>query len=225
MAPQNKNKDKVAENTDVVVDTEKEKLKSELDELKQLVAQLLKDKQESSANVSVATDPQEIEEDVAIIPPNKMINVTSLFYGGMTLTGNNKRIRFERFGVTQPVSFEDLTHICSNHRNLAEEGAFFIHNKDAVKSLYLEDNYKKFINKQTIENFITLPEEQMRSMFKNTTKEIQETIVDLVIDGVKKYIKGEDSKYSNRNKVEIISELSGKNIYQLANEAVEQEKK
>jgi hypothetical protein len=199
-----------------VIDYEQKsnQLELELAELKELVAQL-------SSNKTIVSD----EDDYEIIPPNKQINVTSLFYGGMTLRGNNEKpIRFENFGITRPISFDDLTHICSNHRRLAEEGAFFIHNKDAIKSLYLEENYKNFIKKEQIENVIDLPEEDIRRITKSLSSELKETVSEVVLAGVKRHIKEGDYKYSNRNKVALIGELCGRDIYKIANDQIEFEK-
>lgn len=202
------------------------KLQSELDELKAMMEQLMESQKTQPEVVTKPQDDMEIDDEVELIPPNKMMNLTSLFYGGMTLQGANKPIRFEHFGMTRPVSFEDLTFICNNHRSLAENGFFFIHNKDAIKALYLDDHYKRFVNKQTIENIITLPDQEITNIFNNVTNELKETIIDVVIAGVKQHIQtGDNMKYSNRNKIELLSSLSGKNIWKIANDAVEEDRK
>src|SRR5690606_15328527 len=123
------------------------------DSLKALMQQLLdsqskqKEESKSESTTSAKNNVDDSDRDYSIIPPNKLVKVTSLFYGGMTLRGSNdKKIRFARFGDTKPVSYEDLTYICTNHENLAEQGAFFIHDTEVVRSLYLERTYAKILD-------------------------------------------------------------------------------
>jgi flagellar basal body P-ring protein FlgI len=197
-------------------------LQKQVDELKSMMAEFLQSQKVSvqSPKEAVSTVSYETDyEDVPMIPANKHIQVTSLFTGGMTVKGvNDKPIRFDHFGMTRPISYDDLTNVVSVHRNLVEDGSFFIHSKEAVKALYLEDIYSKMITKQTIENILELSDEEIRRIFNNTTQNIQETIVDLTIEGVKRHLKQGDMKYSNRNKIELLSELSGKDIYKIAND-------
>ncbi|MBU7316140.1 hypothetical protein [Paenibacillus oleatilyticus] len=201
--------------TDLV--TENEMLKTEISELRQMFQQFMETQklqlQEKEMKVE---DSLTINDDVSIIPPNKLINITSLYSGGMTLRANNKPIRFDKFGITRPVTFEDLTYICSNHRNLAEEGCFFIHDQEAVKALYLSDYYKHFVNKTTIENLITLSHEKISDIFNNLTDTLKETVEDIIVNG----IISNDSKYADRNKIDHISKLCGKNLYKLAQDQI-----
>lgn len=190
---------------------ENKKLKEEISQLKSMFEQLMQKQNEPKNPLRVGSII--VEDEIVEIPPNKLINITSLFYGGMTLkASNNKKIRFDKFGVTLPVTFEDLTYICSNHRNLAEEGSFFIHNQDAVKALYLESNYEKIVNKSTIENLISLSHDQIESVYTELTDSLKETVEDIIIQG----IISNNSKFSDRGKIDLISKLCGKNLFKLA---------
>src|SRR5690606_12188285 len=131
---------------------------NDVNSLKALMQQLIESQSQKEEVVvtSTTSNPEEDQDrDYSIIPPNKLVKVSSLFYGGMTLRGSNdKKIRFARFGDTKPVSYEDLTYICTNHENLAEQGAFFVHDVEVVRSLYLERTYEKILDVKKIENLI-----------------------------------------------------------------------
>lgn len=170
------------------------------------------------SNNNQTTDvPDQKERDVVVdeqdnlepIPLHKAIKVTSLFAGGMTLRGvRNQPIRFEKFGVSKAITYEDLMHITGIYSNLAEQGYFFIHNQEVVKSLYLENSYKHIVKKEVIENLITLSDQEIEGVYRNLTPALQETFVTLVIQG----IQDENPKFGNRNKISLISKLCGQDL-------------
>lgn len=189
----------------------KVQLESEISELKEMVKQLI----QSNQNNKKVTDVSEIEneDELKTIPSQKLINVTSLFFGDLNLIASHgKPINFKHFGTTLPITFEDLTHICNNQRNFAEKGFFYIHSQDAIKILYLTNAYKKIISKSEIENLITLSNEQIKETYTKVTDNIKETIVDVVVHG----IKDGEQKYLDRNKVDFIGSLCNKNLFQIA---------
>lgn len=198
---------------------ENKQLKKEINDLKAMFQQLMSTVQsQNEAKVVAPVIEEEDEYSTIDIQPNQLIKVTSLFYGGMVLRGsNNKRIPFEKFGVTLPVSYEDLNYICSNHRKLAEEGCFYIHDKNAIKALYLEDNYKNIVNKQTIESIITLSDQQITDIITNLTPALRFTVEDIVIQG----IISNDRRYGDRNKIDLISRLCDKNLSKIAQERID----
>ncbi|QSF43533.1 hypothetical protein [Paenibacillus tianjinensis] len=222
----NKNADANAEVPQIQGDTkvdstqeENKQLKREINDLKAMFQQLMSTVQsQNEAKVVTPIIEEEDEYSTIDIQPNQLIKVTSLFYGGMVLRGsNNKRIPFEKFGVTLPVSYEDLNYICSNHRKLAEEGCFYIHDKNVIKALYLEDNYKNIVNKQTIESIITLSDQQITDIITNLTPALRFTVEDIVIQG----IISNDRRYGDRNKIDLISRLCDKNLSKIAQERID----
>lgn len=199
-----------------------QQLEAEINEMKLMMKQILELQSKKQTESDVLLDDTVSEEvsndDYIEIPPNKQINITSLYYGGMTLYGaNKKKIRFERFGVTRPVSFEDLTYICTEHRELAESGAFFIHNKEAVRSLYLEQSYTKILDAKKIANLMDLPHDQIESIMKMLNDVQKNTVEYIVIDGI---ING-DNKYMNYSKLDIINKYCGKNLQKIAQERMD----
>ncbi|MBW3020717.1 hypothetical protein KY334_05450 [Candidatus Woesearchaeota archaeon] len=191
------------------VEIENEQLKSELSDLKKMMEKFLSQKSESSEVENKAEDNKSVFEDNIVMNPTQLINITSLFTGGMTLTGSHgKPIRLDRFGVTIPVTFEDLNHVCSNMRSFAEEGYFFIHSEKAIQLLYLQEKYKKIISAKEIENVITLPIEEIEKTYNNVAKNIKQSIIDIAVQG----IVNNDPLYSDRNKIDVLSKLYGKDL-------------
>lgn len=201
---------------------DKQRLESELGELKEMVKLLLESKTKSVANQEETKefsfeDDLVIADDIPTIDPHKPIPVTNFTKGGMTLKANdNKRFRFEGFGMSRTITFIDLQDVVNNHPSFAREIAFFIHDEDARKALYLADNYKANVNKKVVENFIMLDITKMESFFKSLSNTLQETVIDFVIDGVKE---GSKREYLDRNKIVLLEQLSGKPIYKIVNDS------
>lgn len=201
------------------------RLENEMSELKMMLQQVIQAQTTmNSSNVVSASEvhlKEELglsEEDYSIIPPNKLIRLTSLFYGGMTLRGsNNKPIRFDKFGMTRPVSFDDLTYICTNHPTLAEDGAFFIHDKEAVRALYLENSYTKIIDSKKMENLFDLSRDQIEDIVCSLNDTQMNTVENIVIQGI---IDG-NSKYSNWSKVDVVNKYCKKNLQKIAQDRME----
>jgi hypothetical protein len=219
------NNNKNIDETNTKVEEENTLLRNELSEMKEMLQQLMKAQsktvEESPAPQTKSSDMFDMDEELDIIPLNKLINVTSLFNGILTLKGaNDASMKFNNFGITLPMTFQDLSSACSHSRRFAEEGFFFIHNEQAVKSLYLADYYKKFINKNTLENIITLPAEKIASMYKNTTNTLKDTIIDLIVKG----IVANDPQYLDRTKIYKLSELIGVDIYRRSDSLIETKK-
>lgn len=204
-------KKEIKKKDDVNLEKENEMLRKEVEELKSLVKELLqRDKKEDKKE---EVEKRKVDDESPFeISPHRLIKITSLFTGGMTLRGaKNQPIRFDKFGVQRPVTYEDLIHICNEYRNLAEEGYFYIDDKEAVKALYLEDHYKHIVDRDTIRNLIKLDEEKIKEIYNNLSQTLQESFLDIVIDGIERG----DYEFNDRNKINLISQLCGKNLYEI----------
>lgn len=190
---------------DVTVDAaihspELEELKKENAELKaqlQAVLDKLSEKKESiPLNESKAPDVVYKE-----INPMKLINVVSLSDGGVTLrTAPNGGIpfRFDKFGHTVAITYNDLQNIISTDRSFIEDGSVYICDPDVVKNNYLEDVYSRFLTVDMINNIFTFPTEKIVDMVSNTTETIQESIISLIVKKIN------NNEYVDMNKVDAI---------------------
>lgn len=201
----------MAAKTKAQIESENKVLKEELESIKKMMDALMKSKEVE------AEKPKLQKKDgvfnIVKLDPNTLIYVESLFFGGLTLKGShNKEIRFESFGQVMPVSYEDLTYACSNNRSFAEGGYFYIHNEDAIKSLYLTEHYKSIISADEIKNVINLSDDEIAILYSRVKKNIQTSIISNVILG----IQNNDPKYLDRNKIGFIGTLCKKNLYDVA---------
>jgi hypothetical protein len=106
----------------------------------------------------------------------------------------------------------------SHQHRFKKNGYFMILDNDVVKAHALEDDYKKILTKQQIENILTFEDDVIRTLFSGTTNVIRETIVTMIMQKINS---NEKKDYVDKNKVAILSEIYGKDIYALARNDVE----
>lgn len=191
-------------------------LKIENDELKSQIAELRKQLEDMMAfqqdminqNKEEDSEPiefDETEESYVEISPMKPIKVISLFNGGVNLstggdTSSAKYFRFDKFGATKVLTYQDLQDVITNNRSFIEDGYVYICDKNVVRNNYLEDFYKRFLTVDVINNILTFSDDKIREMVSNTTVAIQETIISILVDRINR------GEYVNRNKVAIVGE-------------------
>jgi len=194
------------ENNDLV--KRNKELEKELARMKEQVQKLMAEKQ-----TSIAENNKTEEDILPEIPMNKPIKVMSLYTGGLNLKryeDDKTPIRFNMYGETQPILYMDLLKIISHQRKFFEEGYCIVLDKNVIKAHYLEKHMSKILDKKTIDNLLDYDDEKIKDLFNGTTKQIKETIVDLIVDKIVK------KEYVDRNKVALISELYGKDLYEIA---------
>lgn len=187
-----------------------EELEKELAELKKKLESLLTEK----VTTIQADSINNYEDDVfPEIPMHKPIKVMSLYTGGLNLKqyeDDKTPFRFNFFGETQPILYGDLVKIISHQRKFFEEGYCVVLDNDVIKVHYLEKFMKKILDKKTIDKLLEYDDEKIKDLYNGTTKQLKQTIVDLIVDKIVK------KEYVDRNKVAVISELCGKDLYEIA---------
>lgn len=187
-----------------------EELEKELAELKKKLESLLTEKVTTIQADSINNHEVEVFPE---IPMHKPIKVMSLYTGGLNLKKYNDDktpFRFNFFGETQPILYGDLVKIISHQRKFFEEGYCVVLDNDVIKVHYLEKFMKKILDKKTIDKLLEYDDEKIKDLYNGTTKQLKQTIVDLIVDKIVK------KEYVDRNKVAVISELYGKDLYEIA---------
>ena len=205
-------KENIIDDKDVeIIDykAEYEKLKAETEALKLENKKSEEDQDECNGDLSIS--------------PSKMINVTNLFYGTLYLEGLHGTLEFPGFGITRPMTFEDISHAQSKARTFATEGYFYIHDENAVKLLYLEDSYKHFVKKDKIKKILDLSEKQIKDLIGNTTQIIKDTIASMIVDGL---VKDEDLDYqdklfASKSKIAVVGDALGKDLIEISRQIIE----
>lgn len=181
---------------------ELEELKKENAELKaqlQAVLGKLSEKTENPPVDRVGTKPPDVIYKE--INPMKLINVVSLSDGGVTLRtapSGGIPFRFDKFGHTVAITYNDLQNIISTDRSFIEDGSVYICDPDVVRNNYLEDVYSKFLTVDMINNIFTFPTEKIVDIVSNTTETIQESIISLIVKKIN------NNEYVDMNKVDAI---------------------
>lgn len=216
---------KIKEETNVPTPTdnlkqENQKLRKELDELKQLILGLTQNQVQPTEKITtinkIETDD---DNEYSEIKPNKYIKVMSLNFGKLVLStegkGRGKVFEFPKFGDVRNIVYTDLANLIHHQQSFAEKGRFYIFDKQVVKNHGLIEYYNKLLTKEMIEKILDYNKDDIVNLFKNATDAQQETIINLLI---KKLVAGEDLDI---NKIDIISRLSEVDIYKIANEKIE----
>ncbi|MET3209915.1 UNVERIFIED_CONTAM: (2Fe-2S) ferredoxin [Paenibacillus sp. PvR008] len=200
--------------------TEKEiALEDQVAKLTSLVEDLLeKNKKIETSHEEIKTEAKKVNslfesvEDKLDIDPREYIRVVSLTNGGLNLTGTTSTIRFNDFGSSKTITFEDVRAIVDNHTKFAHEGAFLIQSEKAVKALYLDDVYQKFVSRETIDNIISLDIDEIIDTLNSVSPTLKENIIERIVVG----IATNDNKFQDRYKIDAIGKLVKQDLYELA---------
>lgn len=112
------------------------------------------------------------------------IPVVSHYSGKLTLytlgSGNGNKYVFYNFGDTLDIPYNDLKDIVRNNKRFAENGKFYILDKESVKKLRLKQFYDKILNNEQIMTLLEQDEDKVVELFSSTTEEQQKTILDMI---------------------------------------------
>lgn len=166
-----------------LLEEENKMLKSQVNEILNLLKDL--NEKKSEPQVNVANDFEEEEHTFVDINPLKPIKVISLSDGGVNLKttndGNAKVFRFDKFGHVATITYADLQDCIATCRPFIEDGTVYICDKDVVRNNYLDEYYKHFLTVDTMNNILSFPQNKIVDMVKNTTPTIQDTLIDLMV--------------------------------------------
>lgn len=199
--------------TNKTLKNENKSLQKQINELKALMESFVNQNKTENTVKKELIEFETQEESVPEIPLNKTIKVMSLYSGGLNLKtsdSSGKVIRFNRFGDVRPIIYSDLIQMISHQYRFFIEGYCLILDNDVIKAHMFEEYYNKFLDKKQIDNILNYEDSVIKNLFKNTTKIIQQTIVDLILNKIV------ENKPIDKNKVSVISEVYGEDLYKLA---------
>ena len=168
---------------------ENDALKKQMEEMQKMLQQLMS---QHSTQISHSPVQQIQEEDSEQqkeeIPLTKRIKVTSITTGGVNLKtsydSGARKFRLEHLGQTKAIQYEYLIDCINTDRWLFEDGLVYINDPQVVEEQLLEEEYKKFLTPDKIQNILSFDTETIKQMVSNSTREIQETICSVVIDKI-----------------------------------------
>ena len=167
-----------------------EELENKLSSLLDLVSNTLTAK-ESTPPKNIETSFVEAEEDSSIEPempsPNKQIRIMSLCHGSLNLSeeeGGRTKIKFSKYGEVKPVLYSALINIVNTNRSFAEEGKFYILDKAAVYHLGLNEDYKRIVTKDILDNICSYSEADINAIVSNMVQGQKDTLIANLCDKV-----------------------------------------
>ena len=164
---------------------ENDALKKQMEEMQKMLQQLMS---QQSVPVAQSVQEEDSEQQKEEIPLTKRIKVTSITTGGVNLKtsydSGARKFRLEHLGQTKAIQYEYLIDCINTDRWLFEDGLVYINDPQVVEEQLLEEEYKKFLTPDKIQNILSFDVETIRQMVSNSTREIQETICSVVIDKI-----------------------------------------
>lgn len=164
---------------------ENDALKKQMEEMQKMLQQLMS---QQSAPVTQPVQEEYSEQQKEEIPLTKRIKVTSITTGGVNLKtsydSGARKFRLEHLGQTKAIQYEYLIDCINTDRWLFEDGLVYINDPQVVEEQLLEEEYKKFLTPDKIQNILSFDVETIKQMVSNSTREIQETICSVVIDKI-----------------------------------------
>jgi hypothetical protein len=194
-------------------------LKSKLVEMEEMLKALMKKNEELENKPEKVVEvikevrvTSESNPEIIDIPLNKVIKVMSLYTGTLNLktAENGKIFKFNNFGEIHPIIYNDLIQIMSHQHRFCTEGYFTILDKDVILAHGMEDNYKKILDRKTIENFLGFDDETIKTLYHGTTKNIRDSIVSIIVNKIN------SEENVDKNKIYVVSDLFGIDLFAYA---------
>ena len=164
---------------------ENDALKKQMEEMQKMLQQLMS---QQSVPVAQSVQEEDSEQQKEEIPLTKRIKVTSITTGGVNLKtsydSGARKFRLEHLGQTKAIQYEYLIDCINTDRWLFEDGLVYINDPQVVEEQLLEEEYKKFLTPDKIQNILSFDVDTIKQMVSNSTREIQETICSVVIDKI-----------------------------------------
>ena len=86
--------------------------------------------------------------------------------------------KFNGFGQRQNMPYKELKAMNNLVRGTLEEGWIIILNKDLIKEFNLEDEYKKFLTPNRIDEILKMDKNNLTATIKGLPKSMQTTLID-----------------------------------------------
>jgi len=207
--PKVENTENISTDNDIV-----KKLMEQVQELAKQVEDSKSEKTNLENLVSALKSNKSENADKKNLP--KKVKVMSLVPNLYNLTtgesGHGKPFTFNGIGSVMTIKTSDLEDILSipSYRKQAEEGYFYILDKEIVEDQDLTEFYEKICNEDQINHIVSLKDESSVVMFKGLNKEVQESIAVKIAEEM---VKG---KKFDRNRTAEIKEECGFDIDQMA---------
>lgn len=200
-----------------------------MEEMQKQILELQKQLKESNDKVKDSNkEKSDLQQLVEMLQSNnqnekqlsKKVKVMSLVPNKYNLTteigGRGKAFTFDDFGDIVTMKTTELEEILSvqKQRTQAEQGYFYILDKDIVEDQELEDNYKNISDKNTLEKVMNLVSDECVDIFCGLVEDLQISIATKMAEMINNGIR------LDRNRLAEISMRADVDIEKIANELI-----
>jgi len=179
---------------------EYDEMKKQLEEMKALMNQVLNSSNEEKKNNTVNNITNYIGDNT------KDVFVTSLTVGELNLStegyGRGEIYTFSNIGEEQSIPLEDLKKIVKNNKKFIDGGNVFINDDEVVKSLKLNNIYKKLLSYDEMQGLFKKDRDAFEKVFVGMTDNQKETLKRIIFEKLK-----ENEKSVDMNIVQVINDV------------------
>ena len=191
-----------------------------ISETKAKLEEILKKTQEENNKLKEMLNEEDIYiQEYPEPAPNKNIKIISLYYGVLNLfSETGVKLSFNHYGQVKNILYNKLIDVINSNLKFAENGYFYILDKDAVYHLGLTDAYKKIQPKEVIDNLYDYDETVINQIAKKLTDEQKFSLLYGIAERI---FHGEKL---DLNKISVLSKALNKDINDLVKEMQSVEK-
>lgn len=179
---------------------EYDEMKKQLEEMKALMNKVLNSSNEEKKNNTVNNITNYIGDNT------KDVFVTSLTVGELNLStegyGRGEIYTFSNIGEEQSIPLEDLKKIVKNNKKFIDGGNVFINDDEVVKSLKLNNIYKKLLSYDEMQGLFKKDRDAFEKVFVGMTDNQKETLKRIIFEKLK-----ENEKSVDMNIVQVINDV------------------
>lgn len=146
------------------------------------------------------------------LDPNMEVVIINMFDGlmfNMKINDLGAVKVLNKFGQKIWVTLKEARDIVRLNDKFARLGYFIFEDRDIIEDLLLEEDYVKIIDVKTLDRLPDLENKVFESVFKNANQMYQEKIINKFVD---EYIKGQDGRFRDRKKIDLLSDWSGQDL-------------
>ncbi len=146
------------------------------------------------------------------LDPNMEVVIINMFDGlmfNMKINDLGAVKVLNKFGQKIWVTLKEARDIVRLNDKFVRLGYFIFEDRDVIEDLLLEEDYMKIIDVKTLDRLPDLENKVFESVFKNANQMYQEKIINKFVD---EYIKGQDGRFRDRKKIDLLSDWSGQDL-------------
>ena len=143
---------------------------------------------------------------------NEKVTIINMFEGlslNLKIDDFGRKKSINGFGGILRVSFDEAEDIVRLNQRFAKLGYFIIEDRNHVERLYLTEEYEKFVDKTTLSKLHSLDNKMLTSIYNNANIRYQEMIRNKFVT---EYLKNDDMRFRDTNKLKLLSKLSGEDL-------------